>query len=388
MIEYAFNRNYTKLELTAYNSINIEMVDEQLMSCDSNTLFDMQSAISPSLKIPQQIFQTKWMKKHRTTWRETTSIGFINEIEYTPGDAIGIFAPNTDENVERLMNLCGFTDQHQYKIERTGLFPFSFCGSLHEFFKYEMDLTGLPRKALLAALASNSEKKEELEYLCSREGHKDYLKLARNMNTLVEIIDEFGCKPTLQDLITYCDMIKPRYYSLINQNNEQAEILIGIIKTKTDKERYGHVSAWICKLLKDGRLSGTEFKVCYRKNKLVGGINRNEKMVCFCTGTGIALFIAFYRNIKDKNQIILIYGFRNDEDDLSAEYELNCKIIKAKSSEGRYVQAHIGILAEYLDEGNVLVCGNQKMQAELYKQIKEEYPKIVKEKRLFFDSWR
>lgn len=340
------------------------------------------------------------IEKLQCTWKEVFKIKLDANIDYRPCDSIGLLVPNSDRDVERLCSICNFEDEN-VKITRTGPNAFTFQGCLKDFIKFRLDMTTLPKKKLLLELTRKCKKKTELEYVCSAKGTKDYLGMGLRMNTLIDILEEFECKPSLEELLTYCEIIKPRYYTLVNKDLN-SEILLGVISKAVDDEAcYGHCSRFIktvfeAEIQKQGHgfdkklVCNVPIEYCIRKNMLFEEI-KAKNVVCFCTGTGIAPFIAFYRKYVETNQersLKLIYGFRNDVDNLLNYYEdVTCDYVSAKSSDARFVYDCIDVLSKYESECVVFICGNMKMQRNLFLKIKERFPEFVDEKRIYFDNW-
>lgn len=333
------------------------------------------------------------IKKLSCTWRNVYQVILDSKSNYEPGDAIGLITPNSDVLVNRLMGLCRI-ENVEYKIERTGKSSFTYVGSIRDFLKYKYDFTSIPKKIHLLNVANKSEKKNHVEYLCSKEGAMDYMKLSVCGNTIVEIIEEFGCKPSLEELIRNCDFIKPRYYSLINDKAGCFEILLGEISNEIEQIiRMGHVSGFIKNVFESNTINNsnllnenaqTTIDVTFRQNILTTQFN-SPRLICFCTGTGIAPFISLYRNKHPDQQITLVYGYRNDEDDLSSHYDLHCTVLRAKSSLGVYVSDFCSIIDE---SSHIFICGNMKMQKSMFLKIKEKFPQMIAEKKIFFDNWQ
>lgn len=393
MIQYTFRNDYTRANPTDYSTITITYPNKNSIDSSATSIFHARSVVAPreytistNSELLTEIVKVKNMKKLDCSWRDVILVTLDTAKDYTPGDAIGIFAPNPSDQVVKLMSLCGYTNTY-CKIVRSGSQPFAFEGMLMDFFTYEMDISSLPRKLLLHKLSASSNKREHLEYLCSPEGTKDYLCLAKGMNTLVELIEAFECQPTHEELIQYCDLIKPRYYSLVNRAKQDSEIIVGVIRKQiANKISYGHASGMIKEMEKSGKCE--DLKICIRRNTLMEGIDKTRMLICFCTGTGIAPFISLHNNSEDPEGMCLIYGYRNDEDDLTKHYNLKCRVFRAKSSEGVYVQSYLRVIEEYQKGCSIFICGNLKMQRDTFNGIKQLYPKLVEEKRVFFDNWR
>lgn len=372
-VKYCFDKNYIRPTMREVNVLAVEEIETTAstkFSAGPDAPEVLESTITSIRRLP-------------TTWKETYVVRIDSEFDCSPCDSIGIYAPNSDMLVERIFRLCGLEDRC-VRIERTGQGPFNFEGMLSHFVRHKLDITTLPRKMLLMSLSRGAGKRKQLEYLCSKEGTRDYLSLGANWNTLADIIEEFECRPTLEDLIVNCELIKPRYYTLLGR---QAEILVGIISKSLDGQTsFGHVSGFIRRLSQES-LTNVPVEICFRRNKLFDQIPLMN-LVCFCTGTGIAPYIAFSRTSKSQNPMCLVYGFRSEEDNILKHFDIGNEAIEVKSSENNYIQDCVDIIGRQTNGCCVFICGNFRMQRSVFTKIRETYPDLVEDKRIFFDSWQ
>lgn len=388
-IEYTFNPDYTLITPKEYNAV--EVVGEECRVPESQSpgsceVYEFTSAEALATA-PVEILSVSRLP---CTWRSVYKIRLNHTSDYVPGDAIGLVVPNSDELVDRLFAACGLRD-FRCTLTRSGLRPFRFAGRLRDFFKYRCDLAGLPRKIHLLGLARTATLRTHLEYLCSREGARDYARLGTNWNSIVDVIECFGCRPSVADLVRNCEFIKPRYFSLVNARHLVCEIVLGVMSRGLgDSLRLGHVSGHVHRLPDRSTGAVSPFgcaEVLFRKNMLFDPSSM-ECLVAFCTGTGVAPFLSFWNNKRPGQELVLVYGFRNDEDDLTRYYSLGCPIIRAKSSGGARVTDHVSVLDGYKDRCHVFICGNMKMQRSVYEKIKAMHPLLVESKRVFFDNWQ
>lgn len=371
-VKYNLIADFRKLQITSEKTTKVTEISPR------DTPFTFTSTTYPHFE-PIKITE---IQKLSTKWKETYKIKLNKEIEYNPCDSIGLMVPNPDWMVEELFRISSLENTY-CRIERSGLNNFIFEGSVRDFIKYRMDLKTLPKKKQLMDLLRTSKKKECIEYLVSPEGTRDYLNMGVRMNTLLEIIQKFECKPTFEDLVNNCEIIKPRYYSLI-QREGNSEILLGVVSKNIDGEIiYGHVSEFI------RRCPSVDLEYCFRKNKLFESL-KTRNLLCFCTGTGIAPYIAFYRKyLRDGvlDNLKLVYGYRNDEDNLIKYYDQPTEEIKfAQTSKKEYVQDFVN--KENIQDGYcVFICGNMRMQKSVFDKIKQEFPQLIADKRIYFDNW-
>lgn len=380
-VQFSYNENYMKPTINSLNVVTIEYLDGPVSPTRRLVLPCLSSAEYFSSRVVE-------LKKLGCTWREVYQVKFDRAFVFTPGDSIGLLCPNSESLVSEIMEILGVGD-FDCKIERSGKKPFSYAGTIREFFKHYFDFTTLPRKAMLMRLSRScgEVEKKQMEYLCSREGTKDYLRMGGRWNNVIDIIKTFGSRPSLEDMLGDCEVIKPRYFSLINRTGEESEIIVGVMsKTFDGVLRYGHVSGYITGSVTD------KIEVCLRTNVLFRMDGSLRKVFGICTGTGIAPFLSFVANLQQQ-KLWLLYGFRNNEDDILGDLsDERVQVTRVKSSDGEYVtdyiRANIDSVRKYLSDGcPVYVCGGMQMQREVYKLFKDEFRDVVEGRRLVFDSW-
>lgn len=209
-IKYSYRAGYTPLTPREYNDVAVGPLTG---ACDAPSL----GTGKFTSDTPAVLEKTRLLNiaKLPCSWRNVYTLRLGHKMDFIPGDAVGLVVPNSDAAVDRLMALCDIPSGC-YRIERTGKAPFTFEGQIRDFFKYRYDISGIPRKIHLLNLAKTSPMKTHMEYICSPEGARDYIGLGLGWHSLVDIIECFGCRPGLEDLVRNCEIIKPRYYTLIN----------------------------------------------------------------------------------------------------------------------------------------------------------------------------
>ncbi|KAG5860405.1 FAD binding domain-containing protein [Encephalitozoon hellem] len=381
-VKFEYNENYTRSMPRTFNKAEVVL---------TGTECTPRKFVFPCTEsIEYRTARIVEVEKLGASWRDVYRIKFDEKFHFKPGDSIGMLCPNSDDLVDEIMEILGVRDSG-CQIKRPGKNPFSYTGTIRDFFKYYFDFTGLPKKSLLANLARSCTEtnRKYIEYLCSKEGVVDYLGIGKKWNNIIDIIKTFGCKPTLEEIVGECEIVKPRYFSLINKIGRESEILVGITsKTFEGFVRYGHVSDFVV------RSKVEEVELCLRTNLLFRMDYSSRKLLAICTGTGIAPFISFASNLQSHQSIWIIYGFRNDEDDISKLIEPNkrIKITGVKSSAGAYVTDYlmerIDEVREYADgECTVYACGKMEIQRRIFEIFKNELPCIVEAKQLVFDQW-
>lgn len=381
-VAFEYNENYTRTIPRSFSKLDVELTADKPV-CRKIDFLSGEGIEYHAARVVE-------VEKLKTGWREVYRMKLDKKFDFKPGDSIGILCPNSDVLVEEVMSILGNKDGG-CRISRGGRTSFCYTGTVRDFFKYHFDFAGLPKKSLLARLgmSCDEESRKHIEYLCSKERTADYLAMGHRWNNIIDVIRTFGCKPTLEDLVGECEVIRPRYFSLTNEVGRESEVLIGITAKSFDGfVRYGHVSDWVI------RSEAEEVEVCLRTNLLFQMDCRSRRMLAICTGTGIAPFLSFASNLQMHQRIWIVYGFRNDEDDISRmlDPDERIRVSRVKSSHGThvtdYLASRIDEVKEYVDgECVVYVCGRMDMQRQVFEMFRKELPAVVETKRLVFDQW-
>lgn len=328
---------------------------------------------APSFRtdIPYSPGRIRAVERRPCTWRTVYSVILDEVPDFVPGDSVGLLVPNEAELVDGLFAQCGLEDT-PVSIDRDGRHGFSYTGSLRDFFLNHFDFRTLPKKAFLRALARTSPRRAELERLCTREAAGDYFAIAAAGTTVLDVMRIFGCRPGLDVLVEHGELIRPRFFSLTNRRGDRAAILVGVLDR-------GHVSSFVARCT-----PGASVRWYVRPNRLMR-MTAAPHLLCICTGTGIAPFLSFMRNRAPGQRVLVLYGCRNVEDDLSEGVP---GVFRVLSSAGRYVtdilREDTGDVGLFLRESDVFVCGSRVVQRSVLGILRTSSAAG----RLFFDDWR
>jgi methionine synthase reductase len=324
-----------------------------------------------------------------TRWRKVYRIKLDAAFDYVPGDSLGLYSPNDDSLVDEMMMILGM-DDFRCRIESTGAVVFSYAGTLRNFFKLHYDFTSLPRKSFLMGLSQScsGENRKRIEYLCSREGKGDYFRMSTSWNNVIDVIRTFGSRPSLNDLLCDCELIKPRPFSLINRSGSESEILLGVVEKETgDGTRYGHASGFIMG-------GGMEEVTVYLRPSKTFSLGEEKRILAICTGTGIAPVLSFMNNLGEHQSLWIIYGFREDRDDITQRVRMSedVRVTRVRSSDGMYVQDHIRKnmreVEDYvMGDCSIYICGRMEMQRSIFTLLTTELGSPIDQEKMHLENW-
>ncbi|CAG8539786.1 3288_t:CDS:2 [Dentiscutata erythropus] len=245
-----------------------------------------------------------------------------HEFSFIPGDAFEIFAPNDEVLLLR----------------------------------YGVDLTSLPRKALLRMMAdytSDDQEKRSLLFLCSKQGAQQFNRLYEQRPTILDFLVTFpSCKPPIERLLDTLPQHQPRYYSIVNSplmNPNEFHFAFNIVEYYTPNpynvQKYGVCTTWLDKLC--GYINEMNVRTILNSNITIpialkanqSGFNVpsdiSKPLIMIGPGTGVAPFIGFLQhreqqilsekkinNVKYLGDMWLFYGCRDKEKDFLYRNEL------------------------------------------------------------------
>uniref|UniRef100_A0A2I3GZ17 Nitric oxide synthase n=1 Tax=Nomascus leucogenys TaxID=61853 RepID=A0A2I3GZ17_NOMLE len=339
------------------------------------------------------------------------------ELQYQPGDHLGVFPGNHEDLVNALIERLEDAPpvNQMVKVElleerNTALGVISNWTDEHRLppctifqaFKYYLDITTPPTPLQLQQFASlATSEKEKQQLLVLSKGLQEYEEWKWGKNpTIVEVLEEF---PSIQMpatlLLTQLSLLQPRYYSISSSPDmypDEVHLTVAIVSYRTrDGEgpiHHGVCSSWL------NRIQADEVVPCFVRGAPSFHLPRNPQVPCILVGpgTGIAPFRSFWQqrqfDIQHKGMnpcpMVLVFGCRQSKiDHIYREETLQAKnkgvfreLYTAYSREPdkpkKYVQ---DILQEQLAEsvyqalkeqgGHIYVCGDVTMAADVLKAI-------------------
>ncbi|KAI8143276.1 hypothetical protein BJV82DRAFT_578975 [Fennellomyces sp. T-0311] len=296
-------------------------------------------------------------------------------LEYEPGDAFGVVAPNDESLVEavleRLVPSTAEAYETLYSVEGEALpthLQNAKSVTLADLLRYAVDLTTPPRKALLRLLAdytSDAQEKTKIMYLCSKQGVAQFNAVREQMPTLLDILKTFpSCKPPVERLLDALPAHMPRYYSIASSPLKypgKIHFAFNVVDYKNayDVPRKGVATPWLDRLtgyvaarstnkpsVIDVAVQSIKVPIFKKQNANAFVLPSDTKrpLVLIGPGTGIAPFIGFLehrqqqfkirksmggigthpsRDIKKEfGSVWVYYGFRERAKDYLFEHEL------------------------------------------------------------------
>ncbi|GAA5799479.1 hypothetical protein HPULCUR_004895 [Helicostylum pulchrum] len=352
------------------------------------------------------------------------------ETHFEPGDAFGILAPNDEQLVQAILNRLNIPSSEYnsfYTVEGENLpthLEKATKTRLIDLFRYAVDFTSHPRKALFRMLADHTTDPKEkltLMYICSKQGTATFNAIRDESPTLLDILESFpSCQPPIDRLLDLLPAHLPRFYSISSsplKRQGKIRFAFNVVNYATlgNAQRKGIATPWLDNLTnlvpsrttpenQEIDISGLGIKVPMyirpNANAFILPTKSERPLVLIGPGTGIAPFIGFLehrqmqrkirtsmgtvghpREIQDSfGPVYLYYGFRDKSKDFLFEKEINqfkqdgtithLAIAESRATDTKvYVQDLIKRDAEKLYElimkkdAAIYICGDAKGMA-------------------------
>ncbi|EPR79908.1 NADPH cytochrome p450 reductase [Spraguea lophii 42_110] len=324
------------------------------------------------------------IEKLSTTWKKVYKVELDSTLSYNPGDSVGIIVSNREIYVNEIFKILNIKDRSieiKIKDKKSKEFKIVYRGLISDYFRNVFSFTEIPKKSFLKAIIECSEEKEIIKFLVSKEGSKKYFELLKY--NLIEILTFLKAKPTLEHLVYFANNIKPRYYSLTNED-KNLEFYIGVENTEHIK---GHCSSFFDNIYFNSKTHKEKhvYVLGVKKNEFFN-LRKSKKYLFISCGIGITPFISFSNHIDN---YWVIHGTRSKQDDLTTHLRKKGEITTIISKHER-IENFIKneLVGDFIKENCLLyICGPIEMQKKVYNTIKEFYNFVLNEKRVFFDSW-
>ncbi|KAK1173522.1 nitric oxide synthase, endothelial-like [Acipenser oxyrinchus oxyrinchus] len=382
---------------------------------------DLITALSKLYK--RKVFQTKVIstqnlqspKSSRATILVRLDTGGQKELQYLPGDHLGIFPTNQDELVQavlsRVFDAPPINETIGVEIleEKNGksswvrekrLPPCTLLQALSHF----LDLSSPPSPQLLLSLsqfASTDEDKSRLAKLSQAGDDYEQWKWFHSP-TLAEVLQEFPSLSLPSSLLlSQLPLLQPRYYSIsssLKTNPHQVHATVAVVQYRT-QDGTGPLHLGVCSTWLNQLKPGEEVP-CFIKAAPSFRLSADDSVPCILVGpgTGIAPFRSFWQQRlyeiehqgKKPKEMVLVFGCRQAEFDHIYKEEMEdmkCKealsgVYTAYSREEHTPKMYVqDILREQLasevfrtlceQRGHMYVCGDVTMAKDVLNTVQE-----------------
>ncbi len=338
----------------------------------------------------------------KQTWHVTLDLKGV-DLDYHPGDSIGIHAQNDPLLVEHLIEAMQATPSDTITHKRSGKKM-----SLATFLTHHANLSRITSSFLKLI--------HEIED-CSKIGNlldpdnKPKLRTFLKEQDPLHLLQGFSkSKLPLQDLCDQFGPLLPRFYSIASSKRVHKDALDLTVSLFTwmqgDEKRYGVASHFLCHLAKLGETPIPLFVQPARHFRLPE--DHHTDIIMIGPGTGVAPFRAFMQermHHSSKANHWLFFGERNSQSDYFYESDwkkhdrLHVHTAFSRDQEEKvYVQHKIKEnakeLYKWLENGaHLYICGDAKMMAKdveqtLHQLISEEGKKTEVEAKEFLKALR
>uniref|UniRef100_A0A8B9PWC5 Nitric oxide synthase n=1 Tax=Apteryx owenii TaxID=8824 RepID=A0A8B9PWC5_APTOW len=374
------------------------------------------------MRLPRRALDVGQVEEDRSTIFVRLHTNGHQELQYLPGDHLGVFPGNHEDLVNALIDRLEdappanqlvkveLLEERNTALDENRVPP---C-TIFQAFKYYLDITTPPTPLLLqqfALLATSEKEKKRLQVLS-----KEYEEWKWSKNpTIVEVLEEFrSVQMPSTLLLTQLPLLQPRYYSISSSPDMypgEVHLTVAVVSYRTrDGEgpiHHGVCSSWL------NRIQTDEVVPCFVRGAPGFHLPQDPKVPCILIGpgTGIAPFRSFWQQrlfeIQHKGlkpcPMVLVFGCRQSRIDHIYKEETLCaktqgvfrELYTAYSREPdkpkKYVQ---DVLQEQLAQtvykalkeqgGHIYVCGDVTMAGDVLKTIQ----RIVRQQGQLSDDSR
>jgi len=317
-------------------------------------------------------------------------------VNYEPGDHLGIFPENDPKLVEELTVRLGLDPTKIFSLvslenNRPAVGP---C-TIRQAFLQWYDITNPPRKSVLKVLtkfATDENEKKKLMELCDESKPEPYASYIKDsFRNVLEILNEFrSINIPFEVLLEALPRLNPRYYSISSSPKAHPGFIhvtavVVQFKTHTGRLHSGVCSNYLAKLK-----PGDEIPVFVRKSSFKLPKQPTVPIVMVGPGTGLAPFRGFIheRKIQTTESVnVLFFGCRAPEIDFIYQDELEVfdkhGHLKLHTAFSRHTEKKVYVqhrmqevedqLWEVINEkkGHFYICGDARnMEKEVHGTIK------------------
>lgn len=254
-----------------------------------------------------------------------------DNMDYKPGDTLGLFPTNTPENVQALLELQKhWLEVADKPLNIKGTLPHIEGGlvenlTLRKLLTYHLDIMAIPTRSFFfslwhfvdASTEDGQREQEKLKDFCNFDNSEDLYNYAdRPRRLILEALLEFENNLTIPivHIFNLFPCIKPRLFLIASKPSpDTVELVIAMVSYKTiiKRMRRGLCSTWIQTLDQGDEI------IFSQHNQGLQFTIKNEKppLILVGAGTGIAPVRSIVQESAGTRELVLFYGFRNEESD-------------------------------------------------------------------------
>uniref|UniRef100_A0A8D1SWF8 Methionine synthase reductase n=1 Tax=Sus scrofa TaxID=9823 RepID=A0A8D1SWF8_PIG len=403
-------------------SLNIPASPPEYLQVDLQEALGQEESHAPVTSV-DPVFHVPVSKAVQLTTNDAVKTTLLIELDisktdfsYQPGDAFSVICPNSDSEVERLLQRLQLADRREHRVflkikadtkKKGAALPQHVPEgrSLQFLFTWCLEIRAVPKKAFLRALAEHSSdgaERRRLQELCSRQGTADYNRLIRDARAcLLDLLLAFpSCQPPLGLLLGDSSLSHPgKLHFIFN--------IVEFSSHTTAEVRRGVCTGWLATLVEpilqpNARADGEKAPApkIYIAPRTANSFHLpgepSAPVIMVGPGTGIAPFIGFLQH-REKLQehhpaghfgaTWLFFGCRHKDRDYLFRDELRhflkCGILthlkvscsreapagEEEEAPAKYVQDSIQRHGQQVarallqERGYVYVCGDAKNMA-------------------------
>eukprot|EP00002_Diphylleia_rotans_P039441 TRINITY_DN9148_c0_g1_i1.p1 TRINITY_DN9148_c0_g1~~TRINITY_DN9148_c0_g1_i1.p1 ORF type:complete len:580 (+),score=102.24 TRINITY_DN9148_c0_g1_i1:78-1817(+) len=234
---------------------------------------------------------------------------------FTPGDSIGLFCHNSDQDVSELIKCLDVDGDLKLVIEpsqgcdistmRHALLGIKAGTSIRQAFKYHFHITGavsLEVMKILCRSTTDPSQKQKLTDLCQNED-QFRKEITQSFLSLTDVLSRYpSCKPSLSSLLDVLPQLGPRYFSIASSplvDSKKIDICFTWVQDmKPGKTMRKGVCTSFMKGIADQLIDGTisDHPVHFflkSGGKFVYPNNPETPLLLIAAGTGVAPFRGF-----------------------------------------------------------------------------------------------
>ncbi|XP_047624945.1 methionine synthase reductase isoform X4 [Phacochoerus africanus] len=317
-------------------SLNIPASPPEYLQVDLQEALGQEESRAPVTSV-DPVFHVPVSKAIQLTTNDAVKTTLLIELDisktdfsYQPGDAFSVICPNSDSEVERLLQRLQLADRREHRVflkikadtkKKGAALPQHVPEgrSLQFLFTWCLEIRAVPKKAFLRALAehsSNGAERRRLQELCSRQGTADYNRLVRDARAcLLDLLLAFpSCQPPLGLLLEHLPKLQPRPYSCASSSlfhPGKLHFIFNIVEfsshTTAEVLRRGVCTGWLATLVEpilqpNARAGGEKAPApkIYIAPRTANSFHLPSEpsapVIMVGPGTGIAPFIGFLQH--------------------------------------------------------------------------------------------